>query len=180
MKKKFLFPVIFLLILATAGCGYTTRSMVSSEYKTIFISPFANKIDITKDTESGTKYKIYRPMLESDVTRVVNNKYLFDGNLKPVDKDSADLILEGEVVDFRKDPLRYTDNDEVYEYRINVVVNIKLWNRKNDTMLWQENNFTGYYSYFTQGPNTGTEGSTINKAIEDLARRIVERTVEQW
>jgi hypothetical protein len=177
MIKKIIFSLLFFVM---AGCGYTTRSMISNEYRTIFIAPFVNKIDITRDSDSGTKYKIYRPSLETDITKAVNNKYLFDGNLKPVKKESAYLLLEGEVVDFRKEPLRYTDNDEVYEYRINVVANLKLYDTKKNKLLWQENNFTGYYSYFTQGSSVSSEASTINSAVNDLARRIVERTVEQW
>jgi len=178
--KVFLCFFLFLLIIGAAGCGYTTRSMISSEYRTIYIAPFANKVDITRDSASGNKYKIYRPMLETDVTRAVNNKYLFDGNLKPVSKDSADLLLKGELIDFRRDPLRYTDDEQIYEYRINIVVNISLWNNKTDQLIWQENNFTGDFTYFVSGPQAKSEGTAVNDAIADLARRVVERTVEQW
>jgi hypothetical protein len=180
MIKKILYTFLSLVIILAAGCGYTTRSMVYSEYRTIYIAPFANKVNITQDSASGNKYKIYRPMLETEVTRAVNNKYLFDGNLKPVSKESADVLLKGELVDFRRDPLRYTDDEQIYEYRINIVVNIGLWNNKTDQLIWQENNFTGDFTYFVSGPNAKSEGTAVNDAIADLARRIVERTVEQW
>jgi len=180
MKKILLLVAICYMPFAIMGCGYTTRSMISNKYRTIYIAPFINKIDITRDSDSGTKYKIYRPMLETDITKAVNDKYLFDGNLKPVREASADLILKGELVDFRRDPLRYTDNDEIYEYRINIIVNLSLRENKADNPLWQENNFTGDFTYFVSGPQAKSEGSAVNDAIADLARRIVERTVEQW
>ena len=150
--------------------------MISDKFRTIYITPFANKIDITKETDVGSKYRIYRASLETDVTKAVTNKYLFDGNLKPTRQESADLVLKGELVEFRKDPLRYDINDEVLEYRINVVVNISLTDTKENKLVWQENSFTGQSTYLT----TGTEGTAITDAISDLARRIVERTVEQW
>ncbi len=180
MKKILLLVAICYMPFAIMGCGYTTRSMISNKYRTIYIAPFINKIDITRDSDSGTKYKIYRPMLETDITKAVNDKYLFDGNLKPVREASADLILKGELVDFRRDPLRYTDNDEIYEYRINIIVNLSLLENKADKPLWQENNFTGDFTYFVSGTLAKSEGSAVNDAIADLARRIVERTVEQW
>ncbi len=122
-------------------------------------------------------------MLESDVTRAVINKYLFDGNLRPVKSENADLILKGELTEFRRDPLRYTNNDEVEEYRINIRVNLNLWNTKENILVWQENNFTGDFTYFTSFSKAGipkSDDQAVTDAVADLARRIVERTVEEW
>jgi outer membrane lipopolysaccharide assembly protein LptE/RlpB len=191
MKKQsnfFLFPAAICLLLTTVltGCGYTTRSMLYGKYNTIYVAPFLNKVDVTQESFSANKYRIYRPMLETEITKKVINKYLFDGNLKPGKDSTADLVLKGELVEYRKDPLSYTASSEnVTEYRINIYVNLSLWDTKENKMLWQENKFNGNYSYFT-GFNTNSsailvsEGTAVNRAIEDLARRIVERTVEQW
>lgn len=169
---------------AIGGCGYTTRSMISDKFRTIYITPFVNKIDITREADVASKYRIYKPLIETDVTKAVTNKFLFDGNLRPVKQGNADLVFKGEVVEFRRDPVRYTDSDEVEEYRINVVVNISLWDSKENKVLWEENNFTGDSTYFTSfAPATvekKSDDAAISDAIADLARRIVERTVEQW
>lgn len=182
MKTKLLSLAILFMAcsLQLAACGYTSRSMISNEYKTIYVPPFANKINITQEENVANKYRIYRPQLETDITRAVVNKYLFDGNLKPVKEEAADLILKGEVLEFRNDPLRYDDNNEALEYRISLLVNLSLWNRKENRLIWQENNFTGESTYFTSGSQAKSEASAINDAVSDLARRVVERTVEQW
>ncbi len=173
---------IIFLISTIGGCGYTTRSMISDKFRTIYITPFLSKIDITQETAVGSKYKIYRPYLETDITKSVINKFLLDGNLKPMKQESADLTLKGELVEFRKDPLRYTDSDEVEEYRINLIVNISLWDNKENKLVWEEKNFTGDTTYFALTTNTQykSESLAISSAITDLARRIVERAVEQW
>lgn len=185
VKQILMVLAISHLPFAIWGCGYTTRSMISSKFKTIYIKPFVNKIDITFETDAGNKYKIYKPMLETDITKSVVNKFLWDGNLRPIQKESADLILKGELVEFRRDPLRYTDSDEVEEYRVNLIVNISLWDNRENKLLWEENNFTGDYTYFTSyatAPSitTKTDAQAITEATTDLARRIVERTVEVW
>jgi hypothetical protein len=164
------------------GCGYTTRSsLISSKYRTICIAPFVNKIDITQEVDTGNKYKVNRPMVESEVTRMVINKYLFDGNLKPVSAENADLLLKGEVVEFRRDPLRYDENENAQEYRVSLRVNLKLVDRRdNDTALWEENGFTGTADYFVSGAGAKSESAAVTESIQDLARRIVERTVEDW
>ncbi|MFA5319684.1 MAG: LPS assembly lipoprotein LptE [Candidatus Omnitrophota bacterium] len=166
--------------LGLSSCGYTTRSMINSSYKTIYITPFVNKVDITGEFDSTSGYKVYRPMLESDITRTLTRRFLMDGNLKPVDKDNADLILKGELVEFRRDPLRYNTDNEVDEYRMNLLVNISLWEAGADKPLWEERNFTGDTTYFVRGAATKSENSAVNDALLDLSRRIVERTVEQW
>lgn len=191
MKNKIGFfailsTVFCLLTTAICGCGYTTRSMLYGNYNTIYIAPFINKVDITQESYSANKYRIYRPMLETDITKKVINRYLFDGNLKPKKEEGADLVLKGELIEYRKDPLSYNnDSDNVTEYRINIYVNISLWDTKENKLLWEEKNFNGNYSYFTSEDENSAnikvpESTAVNNAIEDLARRIVERTVEQW
>lgn len=167
-------------VLCFAGCGYTSRSLITNQFKTISIPQFTNKIDITKENDSATRYKVYRPLLESDITRAVIDKFLFDGNLKPVQSELADLTLKGELMEFRRDPLRYTVNNDVEEYRINIIVTLSLWDNKENKLAWQESGFTGETTYFTTGTAQKSEATAINDAITDLARRIVERTVEQW
>jgi hypothetical protein len=153
--------------------------MLYGKYNTIYVTPFLNKVDVTQESFSANKYRIYRPMLETDITKKVINRYLFDGNLKLVKESVADLVLKGELIEYRKDPLSYNQNsDEVTEYRINIYVNLSLWDTKENKLLWQENNFNGNYSYLVS--SASGEAAAVTNAVDDLARRIVERTVEQW
>jgi hypothetical protein len=162
------------------GCGYTTRSLINDKYRTIYITPFVNKIDITREMDAGNKYKLYRPMLDTDVTKSLINRFLFDGNLKPVSMESADLVMKGELLEFRKDGLRYDTSDNAQEYRMNLIVNISLWDNRENKLLWEEKNFTGEATYFVSGAQMKTEDAAISDAEKDLCRRIVERVVEQW
>lgn len=166
--------------LLLTGCGYTTRSMIAEKFKSIYVQPFVNKIDISREADSANKYKTNKPMLETDITNSVVNRFLWDGNLRPVAKEAADLILKGELVEFRRDPLRYTQDDEVEEYRINLVVNIILLDNRENKVLWKEVNFTGDTTYFTRGTLAKSEDLAINDALVDLSRRIVERVIEEW
>jgi hypothetical protein len=164
-------------LLLSAGCGYTTRSMIASKYHTVYVPPFTSSIDITREVDVGNRYKIYRPGLETEITKSLTNKFLFDGNVKPGGMETSDLELKGELVEFRRDPLRYRANDDVDEYRLNLVVNISLWDKKENKLLWEEKNFTGDTTYF---PAQKSEDAAIKDALSDLARRIVARVVEEW
>lgn len=180
LKKTMILLAICYLPFAIFGCGYTTRSMISNKYRTIYIVPFVNKTDITNESYSGSQYRIYRPHCETDITTAVVNKFLFDGNLKPVKEQNADLILKGELIDFRREPLRYDNNDNVLEYRISLVINMSLWSKIEDKFLYEEKNFIGETTYFTTGTVAKSENAAVNDALTDLARRVVERAVDQW
>jgi len=147
--------------------------------RTIQIETFKNNIDITKEVSAKDKYEVYRPNLEVDLRDAVVNRIFLDGNLKMADRESADAVLEGQIVQYRKDPLRY-QNEVVQEYRISLVCDIKLINQKDSKVLFEEENITGDTTYFTTGALQKTETSALNDALLDLARRIVNRIVENW
>lgn len=176
--KRLIIIVSFLFLIA--GCGYSTKSLLPSDQRNIYVEPFVNKIDLTSETTQSSAYRIYRPLLESDITKEVIDRFIYDGNLKITSLDQADLILSGQLINYNRQPLRYSDDDDAEEYRLNIIVNIKLTNAKNDTLSWAENNFIGDTTYFTTGSLAKTEATAIEEALKDLARRIVERTTEGW
>ncbi|MFH1355364.1 MAG: LPS assembly lipoprotein LptE [Candidatus Omnitrophota bacterium] len=180
MKRLLILLVVCCSLCLVVGCGYTTRSLIVNKYSTVYITPFVNKVDITEEIYAQNKYRVNRPMLETEVTGKVVNRFLMDGNLRPISAELADLTLKGEVVEFRRDPLRYDDNENITEYRINIVVNIKMWDNIDDRLLWEENGFTGDTTYFATGSEAISESQAVTNALDDLARRIIERTVEQW
>jgi len=168
-----------MLLCALNGCGYTTKTILPDNIKTIQVDIFKNNIDITKEVSSKDKYEVYRPNLEVDLRDAVVNRIFLDGNLKVASKDFADAVLEGEILQYRKDPLRY-QNEVVQEYRISLVCDVKLISREDSKVLFQEENITGDSTYFTTGALQKTETSALSDAMSDLARRIVNRIVENW
>ncbi|MDP3790712.1 MAG: LPS assembly lipoprotein LptE [Candidatus Omnitrophota bacterium] len=174
------FAVILLVTLFfISGCGYTTKSLLPPNLKTIYVDNLVNKINLTAESNDDRMYLSYRPGMEIETSRVIRDKYLSDGNLKVIDSEDADLTLKGELVDFRNEALRYDRNDNVQEYRIRVVVNIEMIN-KDGKVRWKESGFAGESLYTTTGPLAKSERTAVLEAEADLARRVVERTIEEW
>ena len=170
------------LLVTFSGCGYTTKTILPDNVKTVHVDTFKNNIDITKEVSAKDKYEVYRPNLEVDLRDAIMARVFLDGNLKAADKDSADAVLEGQIVQYRKDPLRY-QNEVVQEYRISLVCDVKLILRrsqKDSKVLFEESNITGDATYFTTGTLQVTETAALNDVMSDLARRIVNKIVENW
>lgn len=178
MKKIFL--IIAVLGLVISGCGYTTKSLLPSNYRTIYVDNFKSAIKITAEQSNERMYRGYKPGMEITLTKAIIDKYLTDGNLRIASPEQADLILEGELTDFNRGGIRYDTNDNVEEYRIKLVVNMELKDAKTGKVVWTENGFAGETTYRTSGSLALSESAAIDEAITDLARRVVERTVEAW
>lgn len=166
--------------LLVSGCGYTTASLLPASFKTIYVDNFTNSINVTAEQSELRMYRGYRPGMETDITRQVKDRFIFDGNLKLAPLEKANLILKSELIDYRREPLRYDANDNIEEYRIKLIINMELQDAANGEVVWSEKGFAGETTYRVSGTGSKSESAALNDAITDLARRIVERTIEAW
>ena len=177
IKKTFLFLAVIALAGSGLHCGYSTHSGMPSGYRTIHVEPFKNKINYTDENRRN----VYFPLMEVTARNAIVKRITFDGNLRIKKEPSqADVILKGNLVGYERQPLRYDENDNVIEYRIQVIVDLVLWDVKQDVQVWEEKGFVGETTYFQTGVNAMSEAGALDKAMEDLGRRVVERTVENW
>jgi hypothetical protein len=165
-----------LLVLTIAGCGYTTGSLLPSQYRKIAIQPFENKVGYVNENVQG----VYVPLLETNVRTAIIDRFLFDGNLHIADADKADLVLSGDLTGFQQDTLRQDVNQNVQEYRLRIIVSLTMTDAATGKVLWKEPGFGGETTYFLTGPQSETQSAAIDAALVDLATRVVERTIENW
>jgi len=166
--------LLTILVLAVAGCGYTTGSLLPSKYKTIFVENFKNNVT------SQSRDVNYIPLLEVRVRDAVVNRFLFEGHLRIGKEETSDLVMRGSLKGFERQELRVTDDQDVQEFRINIFVDLELWDPVDQVVVWSESNFAGEATYFVSGPKATPESAAIEEALNDLARRVVERTLEDW
>ena len=159
------------------GCGYTTRPGLPSHFKTVYVKPFANKVDITQVGLNTERFPIYRHRMEVDLTNALLERLQFTGILRPAPADRADTRLEGELIGFSRDALRYDQSSQVEEWRLNLSVHLRFFDQTAGTMLWEEERLVGDTTYLVASES---ESAALARAITDLARRIVERLVENW
>lgn len=166
-----------LLILLLNGCGYTLRSNVINEYKSIYVPVFKNRIKIEAPSPH---YQIYYPGLEIELTKAVIDRFSYDGNLEPVSKSQdADLILSATIEHYDRQALRYASAQEITEFRLLLEVEVSLYQASTNKEIFREN-IIGDTTYFTTGPNAKSEAEAIDSLVKDVARRIVDRVVEGW
>lgn len=153
--------------LTAGGCGYTLKSTPPHGIKTISVETFQNET-------------LNEPTLEIDLTNQVIHRFNFDGTLRVAREENADAVLKGKLTQLIREPLRYTSAEEISEYRLVLKVDLSLWDRRTQTLIWEEKNFVGDTTFSTTGPRAKSEEKALGDAMGELSRRIVDRVVEEW
>ena len=165
--------IICVLALSVLSCGYTSKTKLPHDIKSIYVETALNKIAIDQ------MYS-YQPGVEMDVTNAVIRRFQVDGNLKIAPADKADAVLSMDLKAYEQEGVRFNPLESVAEYRLFIVLGLVLKHRATGEIIWKENNFSGNKEYFvTQIRSQGQKAAT-ESAIEDIARKVVDRVVEDW
>lgn len=160
--------------LSSAGCGYTQKTVLPENIKTIYVDTVKNKIPVDK-------VYAYVPGLEIDITNAVIRRMHKDGNLKVVgSRDQADAVLEMDLTAFEQEGLRFTSLESVEEYRMFLVLDMRLIHAATGNILWEEPNFSGDAEYFVSDVRSISREEASRRTIDRLAKNVVDRIVEDW
>ena len=147
--------VIFLI----SCCGYSTRSLLPDYLQRINIGLFENRT--------------LKPGLDELATNAVVEAFRAGSNLRIVDEANADLVLEGGVSGYSKDPHTYTSDQTILEYRITVKYSVRCVDKARNEVFW-EGDVSDWALY-----DTDEEGA-IREAAKKTAERLVTNILTNW
>lgn len=169
MKRLLILPLLLLPIIFS--CAHLKEKPVIPEHiKSIVVPIFVNK-----STMFG---------LEEEVTNQIVNEFILDGRLLITSKREANSELKGEIISYHKEPLSYNEQGYCMEYKIWIQARLKFVDLSNQKVFWEdEKKGAAYYvpeNIATQGLSTETEEEALDRAILDLAKNVLSRTIEGW
>ncbi|HTL48048.1 MAG TPA: LptE family protein [Verrucomicrobiae bacterium] len=173
MKKYAVLALVALTATLYPGCGYTSKTVLPKDIKTIYVDTVKNKIPIQE-------VYAYVPGLEIDITNAIINRLHRDGNLKVVKKEEADAILEPTLIQFEQEGLRFTSLESVEEYRLYIVLDVQLIDRATGDVIWHEPDFSGDAEYKVSTVRTINREEAAADAVQKIAKNVVDRIVEDW
>ncbi|HLD49984.1 MAG TPA: LPS assembly lipoprotein LptE [bacterium] len=164
---------VSLLPVFSSGCGYTQKSALPQNIKTIYVETVKNKIPIEN-------VYAYVPGLEMMSTNAIIRRFQRDGNLRVVTRDKAEAILQSDLISFDQEGVRFSSLEQVSEYRLFVIVAMRLVDAKTGRVIWEEPNFSGDSEYFVSSVKSVAREEAAQRAVNRLARNVVDRVVEDW
>lgn len=155
------------------GCGYTRTQQLPRNIKTIYVETVRNQIPVEN-------VYAYVPGLEMDITNALIQRFQRDGNLRVVPKEEADALLQTILIGLEQEGLRFTSLESVEEFRMFIVVAVRLVDNRTGEVIWEEPNVTGDAEYFVSDVRSLAREEAAQRAVKRLAKNVVDRIVEDW
>jgi hypothetical protein len=169
MRKAASASLAFVIILTpTLACGpYTFNPNLPGHIKSVAIPLFKNP-------------RTFKYGAERVLTDAVINEFVADGSLDVAGENVADSKLTVEIVNYKKEALSYDVQEVVKEYNLAVVISATFTDLTTNQVLWQEPSLYESVSYYAVGGRAETEDEALDRLAEELARKIVNRTLQGW
>lgn len=162
------YPYYLFLLLAfgifIGSCGYSSKMGLRSNVRSIYIPIFDNKT--------------FRRGYEFDLTKAVRDQILLRTHLNIVDKDEADSILLGKIINVNEGILIGDFTDNIVESRVSVGIDIRWVDKRTGRTIVERKNITKSAEFIV--PRNETLTSSSNEAFVEVARSIVDAMEEDW
>ncbi|MEA3240835.1 MAG: LptE family protein [Pseudomonadota bacterium] len=133
--------VFLIVVLFLPAClGYHFRGSgnnLPADIKTVAIIPFGNQT--------------YESLVETYMVNFLVNEFSRSKRLKVVGEKDADLVISGAVLNISTNSISYVGDDQAYEYRVKVKIEVEARDVRRDFVIWQNKRMTEVEEYHTSG-----------------------------
>jgi hypothetical protein len=160
--KAIQFVLVFLLSLVTSACGSYSFSGIQTDAKTVQVKYFQNTA----------------PLVEPGIERIFTNKLqetIQNQTSLGLTNSKADLIYEGEIIDYRIAPMTSTANYTAAQNRLTITVLVKFTNTKKE-----EDNFEKRFSFFKDYEGDAQlTGSKLTELVDFIYAQIIQDVMNE-
>jgi hypothetical protein len=170
VRSKILPAAVAAAVAAAAllSCGpYTFNPNLPGHIKSVAVPLFKNP-------------RTFKYGAERILTDAVIDEFVADGTLDLADENVADSKLTVEIVNYKKEALSYDVQEVVKEYNLAVVISATFTDLTTNQVLWQEPSMYESVAYYALGSGAETEDEALQRLAEELARKLVNRTLQGW
>ena len=152
--------VAFVFVLVS-GCGYSQKSLIDRKINTIYISIFENNTFVRG--------------IEFDIAKAVKDEIMSRTSLRIVQKDSADVIMTGEIGGSAQAALSQS-RDNIVESSVSISARVTLLDTRTGRIM---GGGAGGSAPFIVDRGENVQSAT-EEAIANLARGLVDNLEEEW
>jgi hypothetical protein len=122
-----------------------------------------------------------REQIENRLVRRIEKLISMDGRLAVVDSHSkTDLILSGMVLSFAIQNLEFNKIGQPVKKRMRIAASINLVDKINMRTVFRKSAIESFTTYSDILPPVEKEFQVVNRVIDELAERIVSKTLTGW
>ena len=166
--RQLLACILLVFAISIYGCGvYSfTGASIAPDVKTVTIQYFQNRASIIE------------PTLSQKFTEKLKDKFVSQTSLRVVESN-ADLLFEGQISDYRTQPIAIQGDQTAAQNRLTITVNVKFSNIKDN-----KQNFETSFSRFADYPSDKSLNEVEQNLIEEINKQLVDdifnKAVSNW
>jgi len=157
--KDIALVICHLALIWLSCCGYSTRSLLPDYFQKVHVKLFENRT--------------LKPGLDELATNAVTDAFRSGSGLHITDESSADIIIEGKVAGYSKNPHTYTSDQTVTEYKITIEYSIRCIDRIKNEVFW-EGTVSDWATFSTD------EERATHEAVKKTADKLVDAILTNW
>lgn len=152
------FLLCFVLILSTQSCGiYSFTGADTGDAESFQVNFFQNQADLVEPGIDRTFTLELQDLIQNQTSLSLAN-------------NNADLIFEGEIIDFYVAPITATAENTAAENRLTIAVNVRYYNT-----LEPEKDFERRFSFYYDYPaNAQLVGDVLATALDEIYNRLTQ------
>lgn len=169
MRMKARIAILVLtLAFVCQGCGIYSFSGASipAEAKTVSVDYFPNHAQLVN------------PMLSNNLTNALRDAMTNQTTLDMVET-GGDLAFEGEITDYRTNPVAITSGQTAAMNRLTVTVKVRFSNRLDDTKDFEQT-FSRYEDYPSDQDLNAVQEALTTTITEQLVEDIFNKALVNW
>ncbi len=150
------------------GCAnYKLGTTLPQHLRTIAVETFRNA--------SG------EPQIETKITSATLSEFQRDGQLRIREADEADILLSGEILDYRLDPVRADRNNPkaTKEYRAVITMRIHAVERATGKKVTDQQ-VTANKTFEATGDLMTARRNVLPEVARELGRKVVDAVISAW
>jgi len=170
--KKLIYKTAFLLVLMLSGCGiYNFTGGDVGDAKTFQVNYFQNYA-------SQTPGSVFQPGLDRDFTLSLQDLILNQTSLDLVNSN-GDLLYEGEIVEYRVQPMSATAEQRAAQNRLTMSINVRFFNKTKEDADWEQR-FSFFYDYPGSSQLSSVQDEAHLAIFERINQDIFNKSLADW
>ncbi len=164
--RLMLMTTLFLVFAQSCGIYSFTGASIPPEAKSISVQHFPNNAILVE------------PLLSSSFTAALRDKFMTQTSLDMVDQN-GDLAFEGEILDFKTEPMAIQSDQTAALNRLTITVNVRFFNTFDESKSF-ETRFSQYMDYPSDQDFNAVKDNLISDIVDMLVEDIFNRAVVNW
>tara|TARA_B100000780_G_C20837101_1_gene332642 strand:- start:24 stop:530 length:507 start_codon:yes stop_codon:yes gene_type:complete len=139
---------------------------ISTDAETVSIQYFPNNAALAP------------PTLSQEFSEGLKDIFLQQTSIQLVDR-GGELQFEGEIVDYKNEPIAITSNDNAAQNRLTITVNVRFVNTLDETQNFEQR-FSRFEDYSSTQNLSSVESDLNQLIIDQLTQDILTRAIGNW